>query len=303
MKKKGHLVSAGLLSFIILFILGGCGQNQSPVGPTGSVDDEVSIRALVEDNAELFSYDYQDGSQEVAAGGEETVVTKELEGIEPVAFWREITHREKDIDIHITKDSLGAYAEVTVTTTLQGWFHTVSMDSHYTKEIDDTAIRYAYLERTAGPQTEARHRGWELKAVSGWEVASIPCTRAIYSIQVTSSSGAVDTTLTGVSSLWDLEDLFVLEPGDSVTLTVDTGDPEDLVFLHAPHFFRRPFQHIGGGVFQGTWVTIDRPISPPRPRHATIDVIDHGAVFDDALPYDSRAWGMVYFVGEGPEAD
>jgi hypothetical protein len=300
MKKKGHLVSGGLLAFAILFILGGCGQNESPVGPTGSLNDEASIRALVEDNFELFSYDYQDGSEEVAMSGEDAALSKELEGIEPVAFWREITDRVKEIDIHIYKDSLGAHAEVTITTELHGWFHTVSMDSHYTKEIDDTAVRYAYLERPADERGEARHGGWELRAVSGWEVVSDPCTRTIYSVQVTSSSGAVDTTITEVSSLWDLEDLFVLEPGDSVTLTVDTGDPEDLVFLHAPHFFRRPFQHIGGGIFQGTWVTADGPDVPARPRHATIDVIDHGAVFDDALPYDSRAWGMVYFVGEGP---
>jgi len=303
MKKKEHLVQGGLLTLAILFILGGCGQNQSPVGPTGSLDDEACIRAFVEDNAEMFSYDYQDGSEEIAAGSDEPALSKELDGIDPVAFWREITEREKDIDVHIYKDSLGAHAEVTITTSLQGWFHTVTMDSDYTKEIDDTAVKYAYLERPANPQGEARHGGWVRRAVSGWEIVSDPCTKMIYSVQVTSSSGAVDTTITEVSSLWDLEDLFVLEPGDSVTLTVDTGDPEDLVFLHAPHFFRRPFQHIGGGIFQGTWVTVDGPNVPPRPRHATIDVIDHGAVFDDGMPYDSRAWGMVYFVGEGPVGD
>jgi hypothetical protein len=305
MKKKGHLVKGGLLALSILFILAGCGQNQSPVSPTGSLDDEACIRALVEENEDMFSYDYQDGSEEVAARSDEPALSKELNGIEPVAFWREITDREKNIDIYIYKDSLGAHAEVTITTSLQGWFHTVTMDSEYTKEIDDTAVRYAYLERSAAGagQVTARHGGWELKAVSGWEVASNPCTKMIYSVQVTSSSGAVDTTITDMSSLWDVEDLFVLEPGDSVTLTVDTGNPEDLVFLHAPLFFRRPFQHIGGGVFQGTWVTADGPSMPPRPRHATIDVIDHGTVFDDGLPYDSRAWGMIYFVGEGPEVD
>ena len=305
MKKKGDLVKGGLLAMAILFVLGGCGQNESPLSPTGTLDDEACVRSLVEDNAELFSYDYQDGSEEIAAGGDDPAMIKELDGIDPVAFWREITDREKDVDIHIYKDSLGAHAEVTITTSLQGWFHTVTMDSDYTKEIDDTAVRYAYLERSAHQTGEAhaRHGGWELKAVSGWEVVSNPCTKMINSVQVTASSGAVDTLLTDVSSLWDLDELFVLEPGDSVTLTVDTGNPEDLVFLHAPRFFRRPFQHIGGGIFQGTWVTADDPNGPPRPRHATIDVIDHGTVFDDAMPYDSRAWGMVYFVGEGPLAD
>jgi hypothetical protein len=302
-KKKKQPVVVGLLSLVILFILGGCGQNQSPVGPNVSLDDETYVRAFVEDNSDLFTYDYQDGSGEIDDGGDDLAMFKELEGIDPVAFWREITHRQKDIDIHIYKDSLGAHAEVTITTTLQGWFHTVSMDSDYTKEIDDTAVRYAYLERPAGERGGARHGGWELKAISGWEIVSDPCTKTIISVQVTSSSGAVDTTITDVSSLWDVEDLFLLQPGEEVTLTVDTGDEEDLVFLHAPHFFRRPFQHIGGGVFQGSWVTIENPPHPARPRHATIDVIDHGTVFDDTMPYDSRAWGMVYFVEAGPVSE
>jgi len=27
-----------------------------------------------------------------------------------------------------------------------------------------------------------------------------------------------------------------------------------------------------------------------------VDVIDHGTIFDDQAPYDSRAWGMNYRV-------
>jgi hypothetical protein len=300
-KKERQLAMVGLLAVTILFVLAGCGQNQGPVGPSASLDDEAYVRAYVEDNSDLFSYDYQDGSEEVADGGDDAALSKMLADIDPVAFWREITYREKDIDIHIYKDSVMAHAEVTITVALQGLFHTVTMDSDYTKEIDDTAVRYAYLERPLpGGQTRETYGGWELKAISGWEIVSNPCTKVINSVQVTSSSGLIDTTITEVSSLWDLEDLFVLDPGDSVTLTVDTGDPEDLVFLHAPHFFRRPFQHIGGGLFRGTWATVEDPPYPSRPRHATIDVIDHGTVFDDTMPYDARAWGMVYFVGEGP---
>ncbi len=298
-KKEEYLVRIGLLAVGILFVLAGCAQNQSPVGPTDS-PDETYLRAFVDDNSELFTYDYQDGSGEVADGGGDPAMSKLLAEIDPVVFWREITHRTKNIDISIYQDSLMDYAEVTITTTLQGLFHTVTMEVDYTKDIDDTAVRYAYLERSGSEQVGRRYGGWELKAISGWEIVSNPCTKVIHSVQVISSSGSIDTTITDVSSLWNLEDLFVLDPGDSVTFTVDTGNPDDLVFLHAPHFFRHPFRHIGGGVFQGTWVTAADPPHPARPRHATIDVIDHGTVFDDLMPYDSRAWGMSCFVGPGP---
>lgn len=298
-KKKEHVVRIGLLAVSILFVLAGCAQNQSPVGPADSLD-ETYVRIFVEDNSELFTYDYQDGSQELADGGGDPAMSKLLTDIDPVTFWREITHRERHMDISVSQDSLIDRAEVTISTTLQGLFHTVTMEADYTKDIDDTAVRYAYLERSSSEHAGRRYGGWQLKAISGWEIVSNPCTKVINSVRVTSSSGSIDTTITDVSSLWDLEDLFVLDPGDSVTFTVDTGNPDDLVFLHAPHFFRHPFRHLGGGVFQGTWVTAADSPHPARPRHATIDVIDHGAVFDDLLPYDSRAWGMSYFVGSRP---
>lgn len=291
----------------ILFILGGCGKNESPVGPEISGDDETILRAFVDEYPDLFTFDYEDyedGSQETESWSPDPALPRP---IDPVAFWREITDKQREVDIHIVQDSITT-AEVTVTTYIQGLFHTVTMDSHYTKQIDDTAVRYAYLEKERpGPSNgdTRRHGGWTLKKISGWEIFSHPCTKQINSLQVTSSSGLVDTVITDISSLWDVEDLFVFQPGDSVTLTVDTGNPDDLVFLHAPRVFRRPFQHIGGGVFTGTWVTCQWPSVDvrPRPKHATIDVIDHGTVFDDELPYDSRAWGMVYFVGARLDLD
>ncbi len=298
MKKKGlQIVMVEFLVLAVLFVLGGCGKSQGPVGPDSSGGDEASLRAFVEDNPDLFTFDFDDGSQESQNLSPDQAL---LKTIEPVAFWREITCREKNIDIYVVQDSLLTCAEVTITTYLQGLFHTVTMDSDYTKEIDDTAVRYAYLEKENPGEGKRLYGGWELKKVSGWEMASDPCTKEIYSVQITSSSGLVDTTITNVSDLWYLEDLFVFDLGDSVTLTVDTGNPDDVVFLHAPFFHRHPFKHIGGGVFEGTWVTVEEHISSRRPRHAAIDVIDHGTIFDDEMLYDSRAWGMVYYVGEGP---
>jgi len=304
-KKEPTIIIVGILFVAILFVIGGCGKSTSPVGPQLTGDDETNLRVLIEDNPELFSYDIEDGSEESQGVNQDIGNAKT---IEPVAFWREITSREREVDIHITHpggDSLPC-AEVTITTYYRGLFHTVSMDSEYTKEIDDTAVRYAYLEKESHDGSDAQMRaygGWRLKKVSGWEVASDPCTKEIYSLQIT--SGSVDTTIADMSSLWDLEDLLAFDPGDSVTLTVDTGNPEDLVFLHAPLCVRRSFKHIGGGIFTGTWVTTEDPhvAARSRPRHAAIDVIDHGTVFDDELPYDSRVWGMVYFVGENPHGE
>jgi hypothetical protein len=288
----------------ILFVLGGCGKNESPMGPEISSDDETALRTFVGDNPELFTFDFEDVSLESQNGTSDQTL---LRDIDPVAFWREITQRGMEVDVHIVfpgGDTL-PYAEVTVTGHIQGLFHTVTMDSHYTKEIDDTAVMYAYFEGRKPTESvnERPYRGWKLKKISGVEIASNPCTKEILSVKISSSSGLVDTTIADVSSLWDIKDLFVFQPGDSVTLTVDTGNPEDLVFLHAPFFFRRPFQHIGGGIFVGTWVTARDPHFARRWRHAFIDVIDHGSVFDDEMPYDSRAWGMVYFVGARLDLD
>jgi len=298
--RKAPVVTLALLVAAALFVLGGCGQNQGPVGPDISDSDEVTLRSFVDEYPDLFTFEYQDGSQEGGEGIPESTLPKP---IDPVAFWREITDKQREVEIHIVQDSITT-AQVTVTTYIQGLFHTVTMDSHYTKEIDDTAVRYAYFEKEKPEpaETNRRHRGWKLTKISGWEIVSNPSTKQINSLQVTSSSGLVDTVITDMSSLWDVEDLFVFQPGDSITLTVDTGNPQDLVFLHAPRVFRRPFKHIGGGVFTGTWVTGQWPSVDvrPRARHATIDVIDHGTVFDDQLPYDSMAWGMVYFVGVRP---
>jgi len=300
MKKKGlQIVMVEFLVLAVLFVLGGCGKSQGPVGPDSSGGDEASLRAFVEDNPDLFTFDFDDGSQASQNLSPDQAL---LKTIEPVAFWREITDRERDVEIQIFYpggDSI-PYAEMTITDYIQGLFHTVTMDSAYTKEIDDTAIRYAYFEKDSvgGP-----FEGWELKKVSGSEIASNPCTKEILSVHISSSSGLVDTTITDISDLWYLEDLFVFDLGDSVTLTVDTGNPDDVVFLHAPFFHRHPFKHIGGGVFEGTWVTAEEHISFRRPRHAAIDVIDHGTIFDDEMPYDSRAWGMVYYVGEGPDLE
>ncbi len=280
------------LLFLGPLVLGGCGQKGTSLGPeeiSGDISEKAEIAGLISADPEHFAFDVRVDSTTYPLG-------KALAGIEPVSFFREIKQVTKDIEVHIVYPDSGVpYADVTVTAELIGQFHTVTMDSTYLKPIDDTAVRFAYFERTGRPRNPRHRRGWELKKISGVEIHSNPCTKVIKRIHISSDQGSVDTTITDVSTLVDKEEIFTFKPGEVVTLEVETDSPEDIVFLHA-HHRRMPFHHIGGGLYVGSWRTTTDPRCFGRPRHAAVDVIDHGTIFDDQAPYDSRAWGMCYRV-------
>jgi len=287
MKKLGSILVA--LLFLGSLILIGCGQKGTSVGPEEEISERAEIEGLIKSNSDYFTSDVRIDSSAYPLG-------KILEGIEPVSFFREINQVTKDIDIHIVHPDSGiSYAEVAVTANLIGQFHTITMDSTYLKPIDDTAVRFAYFEKTGRPWTPRHHRGWELKKISGVEINSNPCTKVIRSVHISSDQGSVDTTITDVTTLMDKEDIFTFKPGELVTLEVETDSPDDIVFLHT-HRRRMPFQHIEGELYVGSWRTTTDPWHFRWPKHAAVDVIDHGTIFDDQAPYDSRAWGMSYRV-------
>lgn len=287
MRKLGSILVALLLLGSLLLV--GCGQKGTSLGPEAEITDRAEIEGLIKSNSDYFTSDVRIDSSAYPLG-------KVLEGIEPVSFFREIKQFTKDIDIHIVHPDTGVpYAEVAVTANLIGQFHTITMDSTYLKPIDDTAVRFAYFEKTGRPRPPRHHRGWELKKISGVEIYSNPCTKVIKSIHISSDLGSVDTVIIDVTTLMDKEDIFTFKPGELVTLEVETDSPEDIVFLHIPHK-RMPFQHVGGGLYVGSWRTTTDPWHFRWPKHAAVDVIDHGTIFDDQAPYDSRAWGMNYRV-------
>ncbi len=287
MRNLGTIL-VGLL-FLGSLVLVGCGQKGTSLGPEEEISERAEIEGLIKSNSDYFTWDVRIDSSAYPLG-------KVLEGIEPVSFFREIDQVTKDIDIHIVHPDSGVpYAEVAVTANFIGQFHTVTMDSTYLKLIDDTAVRFAYFEKTGRPRNPRHRRGWELKKISGVEINSNPCTKVIRSVHISSDLGSVDTTITDVTALMDKEDIFTFKLGELVTLEVETDSPEDIVFLHT-HCKRLSFQHIEDGLYVGSWRTSTDPWRFRWPKHAAVDVIDHGTIFDNQAPYDSRAWGMSYRV-------
>ena len=225
-------------------------------------------------------------------------------------WWRRIfwgqTKRSVDIDVHpLDLDHPYPYANVTVTDTLTGDLHLIKKGgpgnwSWSDKPITEVARRSAYFERRRS--VDSPHRGWDLIAVSGLLVESVPTTREIEWVHIASTKSRYDTTITetDITQCTLLEKLITFDEEDSVTLTVYTGDPTDSVYLHAysrffPHLFhvRRSFVNNGDGSFSGTWVTARLAFGASPYRHAAIDVIKHGTL-DGEDPYDSKIWGIIY---------
>jgi hypothetical protein len=278
------------LAVLVLMLVAGCSNDSSSPATSDVAADREALEDLIVDDASMFG----DGSR---GEGDQMgpCSAPSLAAVDPLFWWRQVTGLVRQVEAEIEyPEEAPPYANVTVTLDITGTFNVLTADSTYEKDLHDTGVRYAYLERRG--EWWDRFRGWELVSVSGLEIISDPCTRVINSLHVSSSMGSVDTTLTDVSTLVLVEDLFDFQPGEEVTLTVDTGDETDLVFLHT-RFWRAPFASIGGGLFQGTWTTSEDPVHPEWRRRAAVDVIEEGTLFDSEGPYDSHAWAVPFWVG------
>jgi hypothetical protein len=278
-------------AILVLMLQAGCSKDSTSSPATSDLEsDRAAVEELISSDASVVGDSSRGEGDQMGPCG-----APSFEPIEPLFWWRQVTGFVRQVEASIEYPEEGyPYANVTITLDITGTFNVITVDSTYRKDLHDVGIRYAYLERRG--QWWNRFRGWELVSVSGVEIISQPSTRTINSLHVTSSMGTVDTVLTDVSTLVPLEELFNFQPGEEVTLTVDTGDETDVVFLHT-RFWRAPFTNLGGGIFEGTWTTNDDPVHPERRRRAAVDVIEQGTLFDSEEPYDSYAWAVPYYVG------
>lgn len=282
----------------LLLVASGC-----ETSPTQVNEDMAALQSLIEAEVDYFTADLFSGQ----GATDPTTPAKVLADIVPWRYGRQILGVERDISIDIDNTTQPATAEVTWTAEITGAFHVIDTQANaYSKDYIDNLIRYATFERRGGTNTQ--HRGWRMTSVSGTEIVSEGATVGIASVNMTSTDG-VDTTFTNVSELKERDLLLVFTPLDTVTLTVTTGNTDDIVLLHYPawmashntrHFARRRLINNGDGTYTGHWVTRglvwrNRQLRNP-PRHITIDVLSHGTVFTDDQPYDSVAWGFVYRV-------
>jgi hypothetical protein len=293
---------------VVLGFLAGC-SDEKPTAtiadPPTSGSDEDAIRYSVEEDAEVLGSTQFLGEDE-AMGAASPGMSKILEAINTVRWWRTPTSITKTVDVEFVEpqgDSIPSIANVTVTVDAEGVLHLIAeVDDttrvQYKKPFDDGSLRYATFERRDPPDARRpdRRRGWLLTEISCASIASENSTRQILS--VTAAGAGAAFTITDPLALMDVhEDLPIFDRGEDVTVTVVTGDATDRVFLHA-RGHRFEFENNGDGSFTGTWkVKHDQGV----PLHAVgIDVLSGDTLGDDVAPYDSRGWVIPYRVSRPP---
>lgn len=292
-------------SGLLAFALTGCGQD-STTPESSSTTDEGAVRTMMDEEAAYF-----DGGQNVSDGqvGVGGVSPRSPAGapIESFYFIREILSRDVRRTIEIEAPSgERAVAHVSTTARLRGIFHlfyddpeSIYLPGVIDKRLNAIAQHNATFVQALRPETD-RRRGWRLREISGTEVVSDPTTKDIVSVEIVSRS--VNRTITDPLALVHVRELPVFQPGERVTLRVNTTDPTDYVFLHSGPF-KDEFTPAGGGLFEGTWTVGERRGA----RMVAVDVLDKETLFDDEAPYDSVAWVLHYRVAgedrEGFELD
>jgi hypothetical protein len=118
------------------------------------------------------------------------------------------------------------------------------------------------------------------------------------SLHVHSTSG-VDTTITDPLLFFPLRGVIAFTASDTVTVTAQTALTNDAVFIHRWDW-RHRLHNNGDGTYSFTWVT-----SPWGGwRHFAIQAMSHGSLYDDTLPFDSRAWHLPFrVIGQQPAVD
>jgi hypothetical protein len=278
--KKVLTIALLIAAFGVLFI--GCGKDNE-------IDDQTAIGELIGTSG-MFGQDMN--------YAEPVQMASSRSPIWPLFFWRSIVAgtRTRSVDVS------GSTAEVTVQIPFTGLFNIITgtdtLPDTLQKTEADNAVISVSLERT-GAITDP-HRGWEITGVSGIDWTSSPSTtKNIVSVTIISSSGLINETFSDITVKRAPDDLPTVGLGDTVTITVITGDSTDLVFLHA-HNSRSRFTSNGDGSFTGTWVTDTSSANYGGYRHCAFDVISHPTLFDNTAAYDAKAWGFLYKFVDAP---
>jgi hypothetical protein len=293
---KGRKTSLILGGIIILLMISAFSACKKSTEPTVNLDKEAILKLVAEDSTTFPKEITQNDSMDFP----------KIAVIDSVQFWwRKINNITRNIEINIySSDSTHpyAYAYVTITDNLSGFLHIWGwQDSAWifiTKPFSDQAVKSAYFEKRGG--NDDLYRGWSLQGISGVLAYSLPTsTRVIEQAHIVSSSGYDNTLLENdITEITLRDSLMTFQVGDTITLTVTTGDSTDLVYLHRPlHYWRpqrRPFINNGDGTFTVTWTINDISCACNR-HHFAIDVIKLATLYGDEA-YDSKIWGLIYKV-------
>ena len=294
--------------------LAGCSSQNNvngPGGSTGASVDQAEVSSVMAENPTLVNDDVSESSGQVAlnaatiTGGDQALGA--LAAVQPLYFWRDIRSIRRSFDFDFREpDSTGrpAMAVVTIHRHMEGSFNVVVADavaegsppaSHVIhKPLVDNAVRRLLLRRVRLP--ESSRRVWRVVATSGVKITSRDATSHLDSLRI--QSGPLDTTLTDPLAFFRLRGILKLDAGAQVTLTAFTPRDDDVVLLYLRDH-RVPFQNNGDGTYTLAFQAPDLA----ELHHLGVNVLSHGALFDDVAPYDSQAWIEPYAVHPIPIAD
>lgn len=323
MKHNDPLTKRALAWLIcgIALIVAGCAKD-SPVSPppgNPTTDKEAIIQSIESDSlGEMSSAD-----ETVIDDGAPQSLDKEATAIRPIRWGRRIVAVSRHIDVDITGDSV---AIATITRNMSGNFIIAAAyqdtsrwaDTIITKPFAEQAVRKIRFRRVA--RTSSYLRNWTPVAITLVEGATQPDNANLFAIKSIEYSFPWSTdTVTDPTNTWlrfgrVMSGIPVLHIGDSVqvTLHVSSADPDtEIAVLRSmtnpvPVFgVRRVRMKCTASTWNGS--VYDRTYTATfygalgvftnvGRFNATVDVLSHGSLFDDAKPFSNRFWGLPYIV-------
>jgi len=300
------------LAVVTVLLLPGCSGNDNPVNPSGQATDQGQVTATLGAGASLLENDlFFSTAQTNLSGARPGGSGSGTVAITQLWFWRSITSAQRTFDFAFSDtDSTGhpTLADVTVNWHFLGRFNIAKLAASgrpndvtiVRKPLDDTWVQNVRLRRTTTPE-DPNHVLWRISAASGADVTSKNATTQIVSVRL--QSAALDTTITDPLALVLLGQVLRFPAGDTVQVTVTTARNNDVVLLPVvflyQHDLRTRMTNNGDNTYTGTLHTglIEGW------RHFAVNALSHGTLYDDTLPYDSRAWVFPYTIASSPTID
>jgi len=295
------------LAVVTAAFLAGCSGNDNPMNPGGQSTDQSQVTATLGAGASLVENDlFDSNAQTNLSAARPGVPGSGTVAITPLWFWRNITSAHRTFDFAFSDtDSTGhpTLADVTVNWHFVGSFDIAKLASSgrpndvttVRKPLDDTWVQKVRLRHTATPE-DPNHTLWRITAVTGADVTSKDATTQIVSVHL--HSAALDTTITDPLAFVLLSQVLRFPLADTVQVTVTTTRSNDVVLLYQ-HDTRSRMTGHGDNTYTGTLHTglIDGW------RHFAVNALSNGTLYDDTLPYDSKAWVFPYAIVSSPSVE
>jgi hypothetical protein len=336
MKNKALFILTGLFAIFMLF---GCEDSKNPFTEEVQDEVELQQIASDDDEEYLFDWGIDDGEENNMFDGYSsfaptTGFPKVFAPINNVLrFGRKINRRfaRRVVLTRIAPDTV----LMSVTRELEGKFVIFEKIDYDTTDPDTLAIyrkplrhvvrrKAIFVKRGPNDSDNLSDNGrrWKLDAISLGQGNSVPTrTIRIDQIIINNSTGDSIVFTDPLNTFLNIpDDIPTFAAGEVVTMKVllenrtpnPVLDPNgsgatETVLLHfgcnRHHRARKSFDftgtdpNTGYNVYEGTWQIGQQPF---RIRHAVVDAIDNGTIYDNdpvAFPYNSTTWSSPYRVG------